>query len=367
MYLAQYKGIVIKEFKEIIRDRFALFMTVLMPVLQVYLFTYSIETTVTDIRTIVVDYDDTQSSREFIRVLENTGSFEVIEYAYSNSRLEEALIEGSARVGIIIPASYQRLHLFGDPTVISAIIDGSDATIAAQAKLALMSVERYIDDKTAVDNYASRATEIRSSIRYNPAMDSDTFIVPGLIVILLQKIAIMMMAFAIVREKTTGTLEQVKLAVSSASVYVIGKVTPYVMILTAIFIVLLSIMTFQFAIHIDGSMLFLLGSSALFISLCLALGVLISFEAETHNQAMQLSYLILMPSILLSGFVFPRDLMPGPMMYLSLLLPATHYMEIVRGTVLRGGAWDTLWIYDLWLVAMLVGVVGLIWRAYRKM
>lgn len=365
-YFTQLKGIFRKEVQEVTRDKFALFMTFLMPILQIYLFTLAIETNVSNLRTVVLDNDNSAESRALISRIVNTGYFKIVAITSSLDELQAKVVKGGARVGIVIPENYRNKTLSAGTSYVEAIIDGSDATIAAQSRLALAALGEYLNESILNPVPRQKIFEFRTQVKFNPGMDSDTFIVPGLVVILLQKISIMMTAFSIVREKAEGTLDQIRLAVSFPPILILGKIAPYFFMLLGIYVFLFTIMTLNFSIPVSGSLIFLFSSTLLFLLLCLSIGVFISLYASTHAQAMQLSYIIIMPSIILSGFVFPRDLMPLPIQYLSLLLPATHFMEIFRGTVLRGGGFSTLWVYDFWIFTMLTLVLFMIQKLYKK-
>jgi ABC transporter DrrB family efflux protein len=339
-----FRAIVYKEFIHVSRDPFTLFLMLLIPMLQMTIFGYAINTEVRDIETVVYDLDRRQAARELVDAFENTDYFEVIEMVGSDRELEEAIVRGRAKVGIKIPADYSDMLAAGRQAQVLVLIDGSDSSIASQS----VTVAGTVGLNESLDRLASRLpnggrlpVEVRPKMLFNPDSRSANFMVPGLVAIILQIITTLLTAFAVVREREQGTLDQLLVTPIRPLGLMLGKLVPYACVGFVELLSVLVVMRFVFSVPINGSLLLLVGFSMLFIVTALAIGLLISMKAQNQVQAMQLGMLIILPSVLLSGFMFPRSSMPLPMQIVSYAIPATHFVQIIRGIVLRGaGAGD---------------------------
>jgi ABC-2 type transport system permease protein len=354
-----------KEFLHIVRDPATLFFALFIPVLQLFMLGYAIDTNIRHMRTVVADFAGTQESRQLLQKFENSQDFHIVACVYSELELSQAIVAGKARVGVIIPEDYSRLLLAGRPAQIKIVVDGSESNIAAEAvnvgnALAL----RESLDKTVSD--PRLPVEARPQILFNPDTRSANFFIPGLMVILCQMMAIMLSAIAIVREKETGTLEQLFMTPVRSAELILGKLIPYLALTFLEFCVILVFMRTVFLVPIHGHVVTLLTLMLPFVFCFLGLGLYISTRVSTREAAVQVALGTMMPSIFLSGYVFPLDSMPWPFWYLAQVFPTTWLIDAARGVILRGAGWRELWPHSVVLWGMGVAVFALAMFKFHK-
>lgn len=349
-----------KEAIHIRRDPMALFFTVLIPVIQLFLLGYAINTNVRDVKTVVFDEARTQESRRLLERFANSGDFRLIAFVGSDEAMNSEIVAGHARVGIKIPPDYSRRLLAGDTAQFLVLVDGSDSMVAGETSnvanaLALdESLERLL---VASNGRASLPVEVRRKILFNPDSRSPNFFIPGLIVVLLQMMTTLLTAFAIVRERERGTIEQLFMTPVRPLGLMVGKMVPYAVVGFTELCVVLAIMRWIFAVPINGSLLLLLLLTTPFILTMLGVGLLISTRASSQQEAIQMAFGTLMPSIFLSGYIFPIDSMPQVFQWISRLIPATYLIEITRGIILRGAGFRDLWVQAAVLTAMSIVLI----------
>lgn len=359
-----------KEFIHIRRDPATLVISMAIPLLQLVIFGYAINTDVRNIRTAVYDLDQRRGSRELIERFRNTEYFRVVRQATSDRELNDLIVQGVVKVGIKIPPDYSRKLLDGEQATILVLIDGSDSSIALQA-LNVANAVGLRDSLRILDARDPRRggplpVEVRPKMLFNPDSRSANFMVPGLVGIILQNVTTILTAFAIVRERERGTLEQLLVTPVRPLGLMLGKLLPYGVIGFLETGVVLAVMVVAFRVPIHGSLFLLLGLSLVFLGSTLGLGLLISTVAENQMQAMQLAVFVILPSILLSGFMFPRDSMPLIMNWLGYLLPVTHFLEILRGIILRGAGLGHLWGHTIILALFGAAILVLSALRFRK-
>lgn len=365
-----FQSIFYKEVIQISRDPLTLLLMMAMPMIQLMVFGYAINTDVRNIKTAVYNLDPGPQSRDLLHTFENTDYFRIVRYVGTDEELNRSIVTGSVKVGIKIPADYSDRLLTGRQATVLVLIDGSDSSIATQSlqvasQVGLTeSLERLI---TAVPGSQSRTSqlpiEVRPKMLFNPDSRSANFMVPGLIAVILQIITTLLTAFSVVRERERGTLEQLLVTPVRPFGLMLGKLVPYGLIGIVETVTVLTVMRVVFDVPISGSLILLLSLSILFLFPALAIGLLISTKAQNQMQALQLAWLIMLPSVLLSGFMFPRDSMPVIMRFIGYLVPATHFMEIIRGIVLRGATFMDL-LPEVGTLA-LMGIVLLALSAFR--
>jgi drug efflux transport system permease protein len=349
-----------KEAIHIRRDPMALFFTVLIPVIQLFLLGYAINTNVRNVKTVVFDEARTQESRRLLERFANSGDFHLIAFVGSDEAMNSEIVAGRARVGIKIPPDYSRRLLAGDTAQFLVLVDGSDSMVAGETSnvanaLALdESLERLL---VASNGRASLPVEVRRKILFNPDSRSPNFFIPGLIVVLLQMMTTLLTAFAIVRERERGTIEQLYMTPVRPLGLMVGKMVPYAVVGFTELCVVLAIMRWIFAVPINGSLLLLLLLTTPFILTMLGVGLLISTRANSQQEAIQMAFGTLMPSIFLSGYIFPIDSMPQIFQWISRLIPATYLIEITRGIILRGAGFRDLWVQAAVLSAMSIVLI----------
>jgi len=322
-----------KEVRQLRRDRLTFGMIVGIPVIQMLLFGFAINMDVRNLRTAVADQANTHLSREFITKLRETQVVDIVEYVDTPSELNERLRIGAVSVGVVIPADFDRRVIDPARPAIHLLVDGSDPTIA---NIAIQLRNMPIAFDTGARQTRVNNIEVRPN--YNPERRTPVNVIPGLMGIILTLTMMMFTAVAIVRERERGNLELlINTPVSSAEL-MIGKVIPYIVIGMIQLALILFVGDALFQVPMRGSVVDLYLASGAFIAANLALGLVISTVARTQFQAMQMTFFVLMPSILLSGFVFPFDGMPRFAQYLGEILPVTHFIRLTRGIMLRDAA-----------------------------
>jgi len=331
--LQRIVAIAAKEVKQLQRDRITFGMIVGIPVLQIVLFGYAINLDVRDLDAAVADLADTQLSRQLVADTEATQVVRILQRVGSAEQLEELLRRGEITVGIYIPPDFSRRVREGSRTAAQLLIDGSDPSIAT---IALQLANLKFDLRKGGDPRAAAVYEIRNY--YNPERRSSVQIVPALIGVILTMTMVLFTSVAIVRERERGNLELLITTPIRNLELMIGKIAPYIVIGLVQVTIILTVGVLLFRVPIVGSLVDLYVASLLFIAASLSLGLMISTFAKTQFQAMQLTFFVFLPSILLSGFMFPFDGMPLVAQRAAMLLPLTHFVEMVRGIVLRGAA-----------------------------
>lgn len=350
-------AILIKEFFHIRRQPSTLFFMFVVPVMQTIIFGYALDTEIENIPTVVYDLDGRRHARELVESFVNTRTFAVTERVQDEESFQRSLTSGRARVGLRIPPDYSDRLLQGEQVQAQVLIDGSDSQVATRAlqTAQLLGLNRSLAitrpfaeslAKVPARNAAGNVAlpiEMRPRLLYNPNLESSHFFVPGLVGIILQLVTLFLTAFAIVRERELGTLEQLFVTPVGRLGLLLGKLVPYAVIGLCEMLIVLTVMVYIFRVPIHGSLVQLLLLSGLFLVTSLGLGLLVSTLANSQLTAMQFAFMIMLPSVLLSGFVFPRSQMPLPIYLLTFAIPATYFVEILRGTILRGAdLWDLL-------------------------
>jgi ABC-2 type transport system permease protein len=343
-----------KEFLHVTRDRGTLFFALLIPMLQLFLFGFAVDTNIRQIATVVLDESRTQESRRLLESFAASDVFDLRIYARSPEELYAVIRGGHARAGIRIPYDYAR-----------RLVDGSDSSVAGQAVststgVALReSLVRVLPDGTL-------PIDVRPSVLYNPATRSANFFVPGLIAILLQIMTILLIALSMVRERERGTLEQLTMTPVAPLGLMVGKMIPYGVLAFGELCAILVVMTVVFQVPIHGNVLLLLVLSLPFLMTVLGLGLVISTRARTQAEAFQLAMGTVLPSVFLSGYIFLIENMPAFFQGVARLIPATYYIQILRGIILRGAGISDLWVHALILTLMGSGMILLAARLFVK-
>jgi ABC-2 type transport system permease protein len=326
-----------KEFLQLRRDRLTFALMTGLPAIQLVLFGYAIQTEVRRLPTVVVDASRTRESRALIQVLQNTDNFRVVAAVSGREEARRWIERGAARVALVIPPEFQRDIRRGHTGTAQLLIDAADpqssgaaiagAQLAAQARSAQLLAER-VALRPPVD--------IRVRPWYNPAQKSATFIVPGIVGILLTITMTLITSTAIVRERERGTLEQLIVTPIGKTSLMLGKLVPFVLVGYVQMSVVLLLGVLVFDVPLRGNVLLLYAMALVFIVASLGVGLLISTFARSQAQAMQLSFFFMLPNILLSGYIFPRAAMPEPAQWIGLALPLTYFLDVLRGVLLKG-------------------------------
>ncbi len=359
---SSFTAILIKEFKHITRDRGTLIMFFMLPIIQLSLFGF-LDQNVRDLPTVIVDQDQTRFSRELMDEMRATKTFAIARVTNSPTEAREMIAQGTARVGVIIPPDFHDHRVRRDNAQFLVLIDGSDSNVSAQA---LASINGLIADQNLA---AARATGAHPTISaqpivlFNPEGRTANYIIPGLVAILLQIAAMVLASIAIVREREQGTMEQLLVTPLNPTGLVLGKLAPYLVIGIVEMALILLLMRWGFGVPIQGNLLFLFGMAVIYLFALLALGLFISMRAQTQMAAQQMSQMLLLPSIFLSGYIFPVAGLPTVLYWIGRALPATHMIDIMRGAVLRSaGPLDLLPS----VLALMALSILLVWASVRR-
>ena len=361
MNMQRLLSIIKKEIIQIKRDPPSLIMAFVLPIIMLLIFGYAVTTDVEHIKTAVFDQDKSAESRGLVQMFKNTGYFDP-DLNVSNYKEMTYLIDsGKARVGIIIPPDYSKKLRRNEPAQLQLLVDGSDPLVArtALSTAQVITQSKSFDLKiktlqqTGLGISLKPAVDLRYRVWYNPNMESMTFNIPGLIGLIMQNITMLLTAFALVRERERGTLEQLIITPVKPIELIVGKLVPYIVIAFLDVLVILGFGIFWFNVPVNGSVVELLGLSFVFLMGALGLGMFVSTVAKTQLQAMQIGFMIILPSVLLSGFMFPRESMPKIIQTIGYFIPLTYFLRILRGIILKG-----VGIHYLWKDVLLLAVFG---------
>jgi len=342
-----------KETLHVRRDFGTLFFSLVIPLLQMVVLGFAIDTNIRQINTVVYNADGRRESRELLDRFKNSDTYHIIRYVDNDHDLNDAIISGQCRVGIKIPVDYSDKLLHEMQAQVLVLIDGSDSSVAGQAINVSTAIGLDESLRRALGSGTPTfAVDMRPMVLFNPDSRSPNFFLPGLTAILLLNVTTFLTAFSIVREKERGTLEQLFVTPVRPMGLLLGKLLPYLGIGFAELCMLLFFMHFVFGVPIHGSVLLLCLFSLPYLFVSLSLGILISSKASTQAQAMQLAFLTILPSIFFSGYIFPRETMPKFCYILSFFVPATYFINITRGIILRGAGVVHLWTSALALFAI---------------
>lgn len=336
--LGGYDAVLYKEIRHVLRDRLTLLFSIALPLLQMILFGYAINTKVEHIRSAVFNEDRGARSIAFLDSLRASKSFDIQRNAQSRTELSNLIVAGTVRVAFDIPPNFTADINADHPAAVQVLIDGSDSSVAQPAYAAATAI-----GAAASGSRSSPLIDVRPRVLFNPGLRSANFLVPGLIGVIMQLITMFLTALSIVGERERGTLDQVMVTPIGALGLMLGKVTPYAVIGFLDFLLVVSAMQLVFHVRIAGSIALLFVLSAGFLLAALGLGLLVSSAAKTQVQAMLGVLALTLPSILLSGFFFELYLMPPVMQWFSYAIPLTYFLEILRGIILRGAGLAELW------------------------
>lgn len=341
--------IIRKEFIHILRDRRALVIAFLTPAIQMIILGYAATTDVRNVPLAIFDQDRTSQSRALADAFIRSGQFALHGYVNSGDELVTLIDGGQARAGLVIPPTYGRDLTAGRNAEVIFILDGSDPSVASNALSSARLIGAALATEVRQDGLARQgalmtpgAPQVRERVWYNPDMVSAVFMVPGLIGLVLQFQATLLTSSAIVRERERGTIEQLIVTPIQPYELMLGKILPYAAVELLVVGEVLLVGTLWFGVPIRGSLPLLIGIACLFLVSTLALGLLISTIARTQFEAFQLSFLTLLPSVFISGFIYPIDAMPAVLQLISGVIPLTYFLVVVRGIIIKGVGVESL-------------------------
>ncbi len=375
-----FLAVLTKEFAHVRRQPSTLVFALLVPLIQTIIFGFALDTQIENIPMVVFDQDGRHQARELTDAYVNTRRFTIASRVFDEDSFRRAMTSGKAKVGLRIPPNYTDRMIRGEQVAVQMLIDGSDSQVATTAlnTAQLLGLNLSVGIARARGEAMQIAPardlrgrgvlpiEIRSRLLYNPDLDSSHFFVPGLVGIILQLVTVFLTSFAVVRERELGTLEQLFVTPVGRTGLLLGKLVPYALLGFFETLIVLIAMVYVFGVPINGSIPLLLSLTMLFMVCSLGLGLLVSTISKTQLEALQFAFMIMLPSVLLSGFMFPRSEMPLPIYLASFAIPVTYFIEILRGVVLRGADLFDLINPVLGLVISIVIILGLSITRFRK-
>jgi len=362
--LRRMRVTVAKEFLQLRRDPRRYRLLLIAPVLQLVVFGYAVSTDVRHTATFVVDGDRTAASRQLVEAFIAAGYFDLAATSQRAADAVAALDRGDATVALVIPAGYAADLAAGNAEV-QVLLAGTNSNLAT---VALGYAERIVQSHSAgvAAELPPPAVELRDRAWFNPALESRNYNVPAVVGAIIMLVCMLLTSLAVVREREIGTLEQLMVSPIRPLELIAGKTVPFALIGLVDLVLITLVAVFWFDVPFAGSPALLLLAGVLFLLPALGVGLLISTVSKTQQEAFMASFLVFMPTILLSGFLFPVDSMPAAFRWLSLLNPLRHFLEIVRGIFLKGTGPAELWPQHLALAAMGAALLGLAAARFRK-
>ena len=349
--MSPFRAFVLKETRHILRDRQTLVVLLMLPVLMVLLFGYALRTDVEDVRVLVVDGARDARSAELVRAVGATDALDLVGVAGRTAEIEPALRTGEAAVALVVPPGFAREFARGTAEVL-VVSDGANANYAASAE----SYVRTVVQRWAAENGGGGpVVRVSTRMRFNPTLASENLFVPGLLAFVVLIVSALMTAISLAREKETGTMEVLLVSPLRPVQIVLGKVAPYLVLAFVNALTALGLGVAAFGVPVRGSVLLLLGATFAYVLVSLALGVLISSRSPDQRTAMMGALLgLMLPTMMLSGFIFPIASAPEWLQPVTNVVPATWFILIARGVMLKGAGLVVLWKEVLVLCAMAV-------------
>ena len=360
-------ALLVKELIQMRRDPITIGVTFLLPVIYLVVFGFAIRTDVRHQSTVVFDQSRSEESRNFLAAMTASGYFDLRCIAWSYDELNERIERGDAKIGIVFPPDLVREANAGHTVPVQAIVDASDSISSTSAIAALTGLGMRVQP-VAVRGapMAAPAYDVRIRAWYNPDAVTAYYMLPALMGIILSITMVVMVSMSIVREREAGTLEQLLVTPLHIWELLVGKILPYIMLgyiqTTICILVALAV----FGVPLRGSVLLLYALTTLFLLASLTMGLMIASLAQNQLQAGLMSIATLLPGFLLSGFMFPRDAMPVFFQYLSLAIPMTHYIEILRMIFLKGGGITALYQQSAFLALFTFVFFGTAVRKFKR-
>ena len=357
-----------------IRDPRTLIFIFIMPILQLVLLGYANNTDIKNVPTVIFNQDNSQASRSLLDSFQSTGYFSFDYSVYSQPEVDTLIAGGKAKVGIVIPPDYSTNLASGQTANVLVLVDGSDPTVASfvlsAAQLAGQAHGTSIRTEQLAHNgpvvSGSVPINIHTSVLYNPDLQSSYNIVPGLIAMILFQTATSLTALAIVKERERGTIEQLIVTPIRNWELILAKIIPYILVSFADTILILVVGTILFGVPIRGSLILLFALTGLYLLPTLGYGLVISTVAQTQQQAQLMVMPVMLPAMMLSGYIFPIASLPVVLQYIGYLLPTTYFIYIMRAVVIKGVGLDLIIPQTIALGLFGIALLGLaIWR-FRK-
>ncbi len=374
MKFRRIRRLIIKELTQTIRDRNMLKVIFLIPVIQLFIFGYAVSSDINNISTIVLDEDGTSFSRDFIRKFVGSGYFILTDWAFEPQQIDRKLETGEAQMALRIPRGFGESISRRKTAVVQTILDGTDSTTARIIGGYATEVTRYYSSEIALQRLdrlkttAGKLPTVNSAVRvwYNPELKSVNFMIPGVLCLILFIVTTSMTSMAVVKEKELGTLEQLIVTPIKPIELMIGKTVPFLLIGLLDTILVLIVASFWFKVDPLGSLTLLFASTCIFLMTSLGLGIYISTVSQTQQEATKTTFFFMLPSILLTGFIFPIENMPLFFQYITYVIPLRYFLVVIRGIFLKGTGFSVLWPHMAILIAFGLFIITMSARRFSK-
>jgi ABC-2 type transport system permease protein len=358
------RAVAAKELRQIGRDRRTLLILLFVPAFFLLTYGYALNFDIRNVRLAVQDNDRSSASRELVSAFVNSGYFQLSREIGADREIAGAVNRNEARAVLVIPAGFGRDTANGRATAVQLIVNGDNAntatTVVGYARGLVAAISARYEVRARIGSPIGPLLTMEPRVWYNPELRSTLFLIPGLIAYIAMLTAVVSTALSVVREKEAGTMEQVRMAPIGPVAYVVGKTAPYFVISLASSMSVVGTSMVLFDLPMRGSWLMLVGSVSLFLMGALAFGLLISTIAETQQVAFQLALLAsLLPTLMLSGFIFPISSMPAALQVVTYIVPARYFLIALRGIVLKGVGPEVFWQQLLALGVFVVVILGL--------
>lgn len=376
MRLSALRAIARKEFIQIRRDKATTYMVIIFPVMMLVLYGFGIRYDVKSVPMTVLDQDGTPESRQYVERFSHSPYFDVRHYVDNYRDLQRDIDRGSSRIGLVISSDFSERLGSRREAVVQVIVDGADnntATIAMAyvsqitAAYSRSIMVEQMDAFLRQNNLSIPAIEAEPRIWFNPDLESVQFIVPGIIAVIMMIVGTLLTAVTIVKEKEEGTMEQIVSSPIGRYELMVGKVLPYAILAYLDFLLIVGASYFLFGVTIKGSVLLLLITAFFYLIGVLGLGILVSTATETQMAAMLTAIMVsMLPSILLSGFIFPINQMPRVLQVITVVVPARYFIEILRAIYLKGLGIEYFWKETLYILAFGFTTLVIAARRFQK-
>jgi ABC-2 type transport system permease protein len=374
--MRRFRALIKKEITHMLRDPRTLIFIFIMPIMQLVLLGYANTTDIKNVSTVIFNQDNTPASRDLLNAFLATGYFSFDYSVGSQTEVNNLIASGNAKVGIVIPPTYGANLGGGQDSQALVLIDGSDPTIASAALSAAelagqahgvsIRAQQLSLQGSSIGGASSNPVDVRTNVLYNPDLLGAYSIVPGLIALILFQTGTSLTALAIVRERERGTMEQLVVTPIRSWELILAKIIPYILVSFADTLLILVLGILIFSVPIRGSLLLLFTMTGLYLLPTLGYGLVISTVARTQQQAQLMSMPLILPSMMLSGFIFPISSLPVALQFIGALLPTTYFIYIIRAVVIKGVGLDLIIPQTIALSVFAIALLGLAMRRFRK-
>lgn len=361
-----YLAFVKKEIYHILRDTRTLYILFGMPIILVLIFGYTVTNEFRDASMAVLDQSKDQLSGELVEKLRSSGHFRLVAQLAHSDELETVFRSGRARLVVVIPPHFERDFYQGRGASIQLIADASEPNYGTTLVNYVRQMIRGFQVERSTDTMAAYQISVETRMFYNPQLEGAYNFIPGVVALILMLISAMMTSLTIAREKEMGTMDLLLISPLSPLIIILGKVSPYVFLSFLNAVVIFAMGYFIFGVPIMGSLALLLVLSILYLLVALALGLLISTRSANQQTAMMVSmFVLLLPTMLLSGFLFPVASMPLVLQTIARVVPARYFIDIERAIMLKGAGWEAVWYPSMIMVIMVLVLLLAAWRNFK--